>query len=464
MVRKKKQRPILKRNSIIALVITLGVVAITALLVFDTELFIQESETDVSSLSVTPEIGEPLPTEPVMKTIKCTQFDEFTELEETNSIPEDAFPCDPETGDGDIEEENELPVQIKDTKESRLQTFLEQIGFASIDQFGLATVVTNSDIANNTETFNSILPVQLLSVSTPEDFLLDKSEVEFFAILKNVNFASLNLEGTVAFIIDEEVVETKRLFTSENVLDVNNIPLNVVDEIPPPFGNRPTSFTYEYDETQFKDGSSHIFRVVITQLLGTFVADGKTFFIDWTGTFLAYELTFEIDETKEVFVNDDGEAFEILKSDSRLLVSGTPDRESIHTVKYPYSATCKKIIPAVGILEDVKVFRVDSNNMTGSLVGEVLKTDNVEVQEITGLSRSDRYIFQVGDEEFLVETPLTQIDYNVKWQTSGGKAIHRSINGGEFASGTFIGWECSQKSMWTSASSNFGFSFDSRDP
>lgn len=457
MAPKKKKK--LSSRTTLAIVLTVSMVIIASSLAsIQIEAFLSQTRAD--SLSVTPEIDKPLPKIPVETTLKCTPNEQFNMLTEIV----DEFPCD-ENNEG-IKSIQEMTPQIKDTKESRFQSFLEQIGLASIDQFGVATVVTLKDIANNTKTFNSILPVILLSVGITGDdpFLLDEAEIEFFGVLKDTGSSSLNLDGTVSFIIDEQVIDTKRLFTSETVRDVNNIPLNIVDNIPPPFGDKPFIYTYDFDETEFIDGSTHFLRVVITQLTGTYVVGGETKFIDWNGTFLAYELEFIIDETMKVIIDENGDAIQVFKNDSRLLVCGTPEIDKTSTVGGREQFVCKQTFDKVGILEDVKVFENIGGNVAGKLIGEVKKTDNVECKEITGLSRSDDYIFQVGNQQFPVSTPVTQQDYNVKFSQGNGKALIRSINGGEFSSGTFVGWECVKVENWLVGTSNFGYSFDSRNP
>jgi len=481
---------------------------------------------------VTPVIGGSLPLETISTQSQCTPFEEFAILSAQGIVDAGVFPCDvDETGMQN--EETQIPVKIADTRESRLQQFLDDVGFSSIDQFGVATTVTLTDIAGNIRESSTIIGIPLLSFETVEGFFPNELDVRFFGIIKNQQSVSLNLEGTVDFIIDQDqLIATKKLFVSGTIRDANNIELFIVDTIPPPFADRPLKFNYQFDEEtvvptaplllQFPQGSllptprgsvlveipeltaeiqafeelipqissdiqgqfkfsirqmeillselqgnpitSHTFRVIIRELLGTFVAEGRQEFIDWTGEFIAYELDFDVDKRRATIIDQDNEVVSVFKNDSRLLVCGTAERESVSRVTYPREQFCRKIIPALGILFDVRVFENIGGNITGKLIGEVLATDQIACQEITGLSRSDEYIIEVENLFFPISTPLSQHDYNVKFATAGGKAIFRSIDGGEFRSGTFKGWECIQRPSWEIASSNFGYSFDSRNP
>jgi len=531
----KKKKNFLEPKSIAVLVGALGAVAVLALVVFDVELFIEEADVDVGALEVIVNDGDILPKETVTTTTPCTPNEEIPALEEAGGIlGVDIFTCD-ENNVGLINF-TEVVSEIADTRESRFQAFLEEIGLASIDSFGVATTVTLTDIAGNEEESSSILAVPLLSFQTPEGFFPTELDVRFFGVIKNPQSVSLNLEGTVDFVIDQEVISTKKLFISGQIRDSNNIPLNVVDIIPPPLGDRPLLFNYQFDEEtivpteplllQFPRGTiyfsgatgnvlveipelmeaiedlkgridsgilssdiignfkfslrqmeillselqgtpitSHTFRVVIKDLTGIFVAEGKQEFIDWTGEFIAYELDFEVDKRLATIIDQDNQVISVFKNDSELAVCGSPEvisKKSVNSNRQTF--TCTKIVPERGILFDVKIFENIGGNITGKLIGEVLSTDQLACQTVEGLSRSEQYIIQVGNEFFPVESPLSQHIFNVKFSTGGGTALIRSIDGGQFRDGTFKGWECVQNDSYELGSSNFGYSFNSRSP
>lgn len=532
MARIKKKKNILKPKSIAVLVGALGAVAVLALVVFDVELFIEESDIQVGALEVIVNDGDVLPKKTVTTTIPCTPNEEIPALEEAGQVlGVELFPCDDDNVG--MTNSTEVVPEIADTRESRFQAFLENIGLSSIVQFGVATTVTLIDIAGTELDSSSILAVPLLSFETLEGFFPSELDVRFFAVIKNPESVSLNLEGTVEFFIDEKLFTTKKLFQSGSISDTNNIELFVVDSVPPPFADRPIKFNFQFDEEiiepteplllKFPQGTlfptqrgsvlveipeltakieefkkliptlssdissgfkftlrqmeillselqgspitSHVFRVVIKDLLGTYVAEGRQEFIDWSGQFIAYELEFDLDKRKMIIINQDNQLVNVFKNDSRLVVCGSPETTSTKSVNFNRKRfVCTKTIPERGILFDVKIFENIGGNITGRLIGEVLKTDAIECQTVEGLSRSDQYIIQIENEFFPVETPFNQHDFTVKYFTGGGTALIRSIDGGQFRDGTFVGWECVQRPISERGSSNFGYSFSSENP
>lgn len=503
MVKKKKSGLKIKSKNIKVIAGSgLGILAVTLLVVAFGIFDLPTNETTLTISDL--EDGDILPTGPPITTITSNSSEPIT------TIPQN--------------------VTIAETKDP-FQNFLEVIGFQSIDQFGVGTFVTLKDIQGNEKTSSSILAVPLLSLETPEGFFPSELNVRFFGVLKDQEAVSLNLEGTVDFLIDQQVIETKKLFQSSSIIDANQIELFVVDSIPAPFDQRVLEFNYQFDEEtidptpalllQFPEGSifscpvktnvlveeqsiiiaiaelkatklvvspdiggmftrcigdlnillselqgapitEHTFRIIIKDLIGTYQAAGKDNIINWSGEFIAYELDFTIDKRLITIINEDQQVVSVLKNDGRLLVSGSSSKTTTSTVSGTFPFTCTKSTPEIGILFNVEVFE-NLNNFTGIKIGEVLATNDITIQTIEGLQRNGKYIVRVQGQEFLIDTPMTQKDYSIIFSIAGGQALIRSIDGGQFRDGTFKGWECVQKNSWDAATSNFGYSYDSRD-
>jgi len=436
----------------------LGAVTIAVIFILFSPVSTPPETTGLFEIPFVPEDGDILPKVNVTTIEKCISEEEI--ILENGKIPSGIIICPPPEAEIIIENITEVVPIIAESITDPFQIFLEEIGFSSIDQFGLVTVVTLEDVAGNNKTFNSILPVVLLSAQKVDDkFLLENTTVQFYGVLKEKQIANINLEGTFNVFINENKIVTKKLFTSQFVSDSNNIPLNIVNVIPPPLGDRPLTYEYEFLDKNFVDGSTNTLRIIVTELKGTYQAGGQSKIIGWTGEFISYELTFSVNEAKVNIVDENGNALSVYKNDSKLIVCGSPSITSTRYVSGTYPFQCSKTKPAIGKLFDIEIFENIGNNVTGTKIGEILKTDDIACQTVEGLSRNHDYIIRINGKELVVSTPLTQHNYNVQFSISGGDPLISSRNGGSFAKGTFVGWECLQTPILQTATSNFGWKY-----
>ncbi len=139
---------------------------------------------------------------------------------------------------------------FNDSNDTLIDLFLESI--SGTNTVGIQTTVTKFDLAGNfDDTSGSILGIPLQSFETSEGFVLDNIEVTFFGVTPEP-VVTLNLEGTVDFFIDGDLIETKRLWASSTAINENAIPLVVTDIIPPPLNNRPETFDFVFSN-EFED-------------------------------------------------------------------------------------------------------------------------------------------------------------------------------------------------------------------
>ena len=167
--------------------------------------------------------------------------------------------CDPTIGENEtqskecieLDEQSVLPPQpkIADSNDSVVQQFLDTLRISDTRAIGIETVVTQYNLAGKSQTSSSVFPIPF-SLETPEGFLVDNIQVAFFGISAEDPFA-LNLQGTVDFLIDDKIVATKRLWASSSVFNQNQIPLKVVNSVPPPINDRPETFDFTFTDELF---------------------------------------------------------------------------------------------------------------------------------------------------------------------------------------------------------------------
>lgn len=388
--------------------------------------------------------------------------DDFDVVFEFEDLCDQSIPAGNETSDTsaciELEEQSVLPPQpiIADSNDGFVQQFLNELRLSDTKALGIETVAVKFDVAGNTQTSISILPIPLGSFEPDvEGFFVDRIQIRFFGI-SQADVTALNLEGTVEFLLDDIKVATKRLWSSESVINQNVIPLKIVNFVPPPFDDRPETFDFTFSDEGFVDGSTHVFRVIFRDISGTL--NGNVF--DFSGEFIAYELVLTVDESKIIIVDEKGDLVPVLKSDSTLTVCAGGERQvyKITSLK-PFKAS-QKILPAVTTPFAIKILNSDEtlidmiNTFTSTANNvEPSKTTPTKYQckAITGLQRGTDYIIHLSGIglDIPISLPLSQHNINLQFTTL---CLSKCISDGGIKS----------VSTYTHGVSNFGFTYSDR--
>ena len=326
-----------------------------------------------------------------------------------------------------------------ESNDSVLQQFLDSQNIdspLSTDKFGIEiqTALFDSDGKKylNSTTFG----VSQLSVLDEQGRLLDLGSIQtsFLGFTRNVE-KSTNIWGTVKFYLDDELIETKRIWASSSnqqktsLLLVNNLSFDSTDKIlpiNPLFSDRKTNFTFTLSDEgrNWVDGSEHYYRVILTDIHAIVDSDGDFKKFSWNGENIAYELKVKVDGSKKVVLNTDNKVISVLKTDGELHLCGQNKLDatrggfpSVNASPYPVSVMYSdgtKIFDAVfsGIPTESASERVSS----GAFV--IGKCD-----VFIGIPRASDIVFVINGVSYQVRTPSNQQNYNESAYFDSGYAI-----------------------------------------
>ncbi len=122
-------------------------------------------------------------------------------------------------------------VILTDSDQSLIERFLDEQGVGLTEKFGIQTNIALVDSDSNVvDTQSSILGVSQLSVTDEQGNLLDLGAVQ--VTMKGISQSketSVNIWGTVEFFLDDDKVDTKKIWASGQ--NVNTLDLSLVDSL-----------------------------------------------------------------------------------------------------------------------------------------------------------------------------------------------------------------------------------------
>ena len=317
-----------------------------------------------------------------------------------------------------------------ESDQSVIEQFLDENDLpSSTEKFGIEvqTVLFDSDQIQYPS--SSVIGIPSLVVTDDQGRVLDLGSIQtsFLGINSDSERGdekSFNLDGTVKFYLDDDLISTKKLYSSETGSN-DNYKLSLLDSIPPPSFDRPQAFTFTLSDegSDWLDKSEHTYRVVVTEINAEINSDDNIKKFSWNGEKIAYELKVKVDEKKKVVYDYTGKAISIFKNDSTLQVCGVGQYQG-----FPYLGT--KAIQTTN--PSVKVTDT-SGNILAQTDGKVSHSypvpkcnqkhcyptisSSVCTEKLSGVPRDTDIIFELTLEsrtqKYEAHTPLSQINYYI---------------------------------------------------
>ena len=345
-----------------------------------------------------------------------------------------------------------------ESDQSLVEQFLDESGLpSSSEKFGIEvqTVLFDSDQVQYPESSILEIPQDPLSVIDDQGRVLDLGSIQtsFLGITTDSQRGSeqqFNLDGTVKFYLDDELIATKKLYLSESG-DSNTHQLSIIDSLPPTSFDRPKAFTFTLSDEgrDWKDESVHNYRVVITEINAKLISNNDSKTYTWNGEKIAYELKVTVDGTKKVILDEANNAINIFKDDSTIQICGmstlqeipykgwqqTKTDSPIVTVKIPMTRNIQSTpVPFIVISDfepqDPKKPSFGSNHWFGNL-----STLSSCTEKIDGIPRNTNIIIELDyadntrDKKYELKTPLSQKNYYVYDKLGFSKYMVEGDNG-----------------------------------
>lgn len=227
-----------------------------------------------------------------------------------------------------------------ESDQSLVEQFLDESGLpSSSEKFGIEVQTVLFDSAQNQYPESSILDIPELSVTDEFGRVLDLGSIQtsFLGITTDSNRGSetqFNLQGTVNFYLDDDLVAEKKLFASESG-SAESYELFIVDpfsstSIPTTF-DRPKAFTFTLSDEgrDWEDQSFHTYRVVVTDIDAELISNKDRKYFSWNGQEVVYELKVKVNENKKVIIDGFNQAIEVFKNDSTIQLCGVANVEEV---------------------------------------------------------------------------------------------------------------------------------------
>jgi|APSaa5957512535_1039671.scaffolds.fasta_scaffold22043_2 hypothetical protein len=216
-----------------------------------------------------------------------------------------------------------------ESDQSLIDQFLDESGLpSSSEKLGIEVQTVLFDSYQKQFPSSSILdiPQEALSVIDEQGRVLDLGSIQtsFLGITTGSERGSeqqFNLDGTVKFYLDNDLIATKKLYSSESG-DSNTHQLTIQDSLQT--FDRPTAFTFTLSDEgrDWKDKSNHVYRAVITEINAELRSNNDYKKYTWNGEKIAYELKVTVDGTKKVILDEANNAINIFKDDSTIQICG----------------------------------------------------------------------------------------------------------------------------------------------
>lgn len=379
--------------------------------------------------------------------VESDDSESITTIYESDFVKSDDINMDQVIIDQAIQEYSIIETNrvFTESDQSLVEQFLDESGLpSSSEKFGIEvqTVLFDSDQVQYPESSILGIPQDPLSVVDEQGRVLDLGTIQtsFLGITTDSQRGSeqqFNLDGTVKFYLDDDLVATKKLYSSESG-DSNTHNISLLDSIPPKSFDRPTTFTFTLSDEgrDWKDKSNHVYRVVITEINAELKSDNDIKTYTWNGEEIVYELKVTVDGSKRVILNESGKAISVFKNDSTIQICGTSTAQEI-----PYKGWERKFSDN----PNVKVFVRDEFNRDGQyfpigatpVIDFDFSSDNPKIpkykkhwfgklavenscsDKISGIPRNADIVIQLDyddnsrDSQYDVKTPKTQKNYYV---------------------------------------------------
>jgi hypothetical protein len=322
-----------------------------------------------------------------------------------------------------------------ESDQSLVDQFLDENDLpSSSEKLGIEVQTVLFDSDQKQYPSSSVIGIPELSVLDEQGRVLDLGTIQtsFLAITANTE-KSFNLDGTVKFYLDDDLISTKRIYGSDT--NTQNHELSIVDSLPNTSFDRPKAFTFTLSDEgrDWTHESEHTYRVVLTQINAN-VDSSKDFKqFSWTGENVVYELKIKVDETKKVILDETNSAIQIFKNDSTISLCGTTSFEPVHnrgTVRFsanPPSVIISQLESSgTGTLrhfEDYVVTKIihnssfehEPNNPQLSQNNKTYLKNSCEV--FTDIQRNTHLLFEINNngvyDKIFVDTPKSQKNYYI---------------------------------------------------
>lgn len=317
-----------------------------------------------------------------------------------------------------------------ESDQSIIEQFLDENDLpSSTEKFGIEvqTVLFDSDQIQYPS--SSVLSIPSLVVTDDQGRVLDLGSIQtsFLGINSDSERGdekSFNLDGTVKFYLDDDLISTKKLYSSETGSN-DNYNLSILDSIPPSSFDRPLAFTFTLSDegSDWLDKSEHTYRVVVTEINAEINSNDNIKKFSWNGEKIAYELKVKVDENKKVVYDYTGKAISIFKNDSTIQVCNVGVYKN-----FPYLGvnTIQTTNPSVKVTDT-------SGNILAQTDGKVshsypvpkcntkhcypIITSSACTEKISGIPRDTDIIFELTldskTKKYKAHTPLSQINYHI---------------------------------------------------
>ena len=377
-----------------------------------------------------------------------------------------------------------------ESDQSLVEQFLDESGLpSSSEKLGIEVQTVLFDSDQKQYPSSNIIGIPELSVTDEQGRLLDLGTIQtsFLAISAKTE-QQFNLEGTVKFYLDDDLITTKRIYGSDS--NKQNHELSIIDSLPPTSFDRPKAFTFTLSDEgrDWEDKSEHTYRVVLTEVNANLDSNKDFKQFSWTGENIVYELKVKVDEQKKVIqgcklfdsnlinagllscsADDYNSAIQIFKNDSTFQICGA---STIQEIPYRGYVTYKTDTPSVVIKQSYQTFPTSTDYVLPILVDDIsfnpseAKADkkksrhdfgNVYTksscsEKVSGIPRDTNIVIEVTTngikESFGVHTPKSQFNFHINAELAG-----------EIKSKCYYskqGRSCDNPNPSTNAVSNFG--------
>jgi len=323
---------------------------------------------------------------------------------------------------GKFSEVNSSTVYITPANVTDIQKFLDsqninvQTGvpqLSSTPKFGVNTNVVLHDSNGTAYKYNSFFNVpQQYSLVSDNGLILDLGDVDVgvYGVSNSAN--NMLVQGRIQFWLDSNL-EADRFFFGQGQATNKTLALTID-------GKPDYKFTFKDEGANWEDGSSHYFKVMITQVNATVGTGFDTLSYASHTNFLAYELQMKLDKSKVVVKNLQGFAQTQYPADITIQTCGQTgiigsqftggDSFNEYVIANSVSSPEIQILNNGYQIADLPP-TVPSNPIPNSETPQ--KFGVVCGTKITGLPRDTILMFKVNGVGYLVQTPKTQYDYKM---------------------------------------------------
>lgn len=211
-----------------------------------------------------------------------------------------------------------------ESDQSLIDQFLDESGLpSSSEKLGIEVQTVLFDSDQKQYPTSNIIGIPELSVTDDQGRVLDLGTIQtsFLAISAKTE-QQFNLDGTVKFYLDDDLIATKKIYGSDS--NKQNHELSIIDSLPPTSFDRPKAFTFTLSDEgrDWEDKSEHTYRVVLTEVNANLDSNKDYKQFSWKGENIVYELKVTVDEKKKVVLDSENNAVSIFKDDSTIQVCG----------------------------------------------------------------------------------------------------------------------------------------------